>query len=55
VSEDGTNHIEGVCDNCGQTGKWGWIVGFPDLSHRHSCTKTECRDELTRLAAASAA
>lgn len=44
--DDGVNHTDGVCDNCGARGKLGWVVGYRDRSHRHSCKKTECRDAL---------
>jgi hypothetical protein len=53
VSENGVNHTDGVCDNCGARGKLGWVVGYRDLSHRHACTKPECRDALERADAAS--
>lgn len=51
MSENGVSHVEGVCDNCGKVGKWGWVVGRPDKTHLHACTNPECRDALERLPA----
>ena len=46
MSDNGVNHTDGICDNCGARGKLGWVVGYRDKTHRHACLKADCRDAL---------
>lgn len=48
MSDNGENHVDGVCDNCGGRGRLGWVVGLRDKTHRHACRKRECLEALER-------
>lgn len=48
MSENGTDHKDGTCDNCQAQGKLGWVVGRPDKTHKHACLNPDCRDALER-------